>query len=164
MTRLASDLGIVAVVAVVVVLSGCNTAVKTDYAENLAGTWMSAAINRDVPNPADTEMMIPVTTVITATIGADEADAFMLSVTDTPPAGEPIPTRVVGTFTATADSITVTVTEVVPAEHPQAQLVKDVPPVFSYELSETELKLGGAGVVAFKLVPSATDQLTLTRQ
>ena len=121
---------------------------------------MSAEIDREVPNPADTEMMIPVTTVITTTIGGDDANAFMLSMTDTTAAGVPIPTSLTGTFTATADTITVTVTNVMPEQHPQAQLLKDVPPVFSYELSETELKFSGAGVVALNLVSAATDQLT----
>ena len=51
MTRLASILG-VATVATLVLLSGCEQAVKTDYAKNLAGTWMTDAIPGTVdPGP-----------------------------------------------------------------------------------------------------------------
>ena len=48
MTRLASILG-VATVATLVLLSGCEQAVKTDYAKKLVGAWVTL-----VPgNPTD---------------------------------------------------------------------------------------------------------------
>ena len=49
MTRLASILG-VATVATLVLLSGCESAVKTDYAKKLAGTWTVDTM-ATVPNP-----------------------------------------------------------------------------------------------------------------
>ena len=166
MTRLASILG-VATVATLVLLAGCEQATgkkDTDHVAALAGTWMSAEISRDVPNPMDPTVMIQVTTVVTAMIGVTEASAFTLQMSDTPPVGPPIPTAVTGTFTATADTITVTVTSVTPENYPQAPALKHTPPKFSYTLTETALNLGGPIVAALGLVEAATDQLTLTKQ
>ena len=49
MTRLASILG-VATVATLVLLAGCESPMKTDYAKDLAGTWMTAG-GPDVDRP-----------------------------------------------------------------------------------------------------------------
>ena len=51
MTRLASILG-VATVATLVLLSGCETPMKTDYAKKLEGTW-TVNTKATIPNPLD---------------------------------------------------------------------------------------------------------------
>ena len=49
MTRLASILG-VATVATLVLLSGCESAVKTDYTAKLDGTWTKTGLMITAPN------------------------------------------------------------------------------------------------------------------
>ena len=107
MTRLASILG-VATVATLVLLSGCETMVQTDYAKDLGGDWKSADLERMVDS-------IAITTSVTATITAgDEKNTgtFMLAVTDTVVATmqQRPPISVNGTFTVDSSTITLTVT------------------------------------------------------
>ena len=68
MTRLASILG-VATVATLILLSGCESPTKTDYAKDLKGTW-STDLDRMVPSiPTDlTSTLVATKTTVTATV------------------------------------------------------------------------------------------------
>ena len=95
MTRLASIMG-VATVATLVLLSGCESAVKTDYAKNLEGRWTTAELPGTVDRPDGPlyEMLpekIPVTRMVTVTIqdgSGQHEGTFSLTVTSTPTAME----------------------------------------------------------------------------
>ena len=145
MTRLASIMG-VATVATLVLLSGCETAVTTDYAKDLVGSWESVDLNRTIPlNSLEPMNLTAVTTSVTATIMAgDEKNAgtFMLAVTDTVVAAmQQTPSiSVNGTFTVDSSTITLTVTG--PPE--TAALLGDLPPGpqdLAWELMGNELKV-----------------------
>ena len=72
MTRLASILG-VATVATLVLLSGCEQAVKTDYAKKLEGTWVSAELDRMLPlDQTDLMALTPVKTTVEVMIMAGD--------------------------------------------------------------------------------------------
>ena len=108
MTRIASILG-VATVATLVLLSGCETAVKPDYAKDLEGTW-STDLDRMIPLDLATPMVLTgVKTAVTAEVtrtGTNKG-AVSLKIADTP-TGAPMP---IATTTVTGD-IEVTATEI----------------------------------------------------
>ena len=119
MIRLASIMG-VAAVATLVLLSGCETPMKTDYAKDLQGTWMTTTM-RDVPNQAVTPpQMVSVTTVVEATISRTDTNmgTVSLAITNTPPVPPAtLPSvGVAGKIEVTATEITVTQAEVTPME------------------------------------------------
>ena len=120
MTRLASIVG-VATVATLVLLSGCESAVKTDYAKNLDGRWAVGPVDTTVlysQDPQATPQMVDVMRTITVEITDGEGvnkGAFSLTVADTatlPPIE--IETEASGSFTATASKITVMVSMISP--------------------------------------------------
>ena len=81
MTRFASIMG-VAAVATLVLLSGCETPMKTDYAKDLEGVWMTT-IMRDVPNQAvSPPAMVSVTTAVEATISRTDTNMGSVSPQD----------------------------------------------------------------------------------
>ena len=115
MTRLASIVG-VATVATLVLLSGCETAVKTDYAKDLEGTW-EVTIPRTLTTPATPPAMVPGMTAVTADItrtGTNKG-TVSIAVADTPDgATDPLAkTAVSGTIEVTSSKIIVTVTNIV---------------------------------------------------
>ena len=110
MTRLASILG-VATVATLVLLSGCEQAVTTDYAKDLEGTWKVTIEDRDLPNPAGPTPTVPGMSAVTAEVTRTGTNKGTVSLTivDTPTA---VPaaaqtTEVTGTIEVTADDISV---------------------------------------------------------
>ncbi len=176
MTRLASILG-VATVATLVLLSGCESAVKTDYAKNLGGNWTSADLERMVPSVPNDPMSAPIalTTSVTAKITAgDEKNTgtFMLAVTDTVVATmqQRPPIAVNGTFTVDSSTITLTVTG--PPE--TVALLGDLPPGpqdLAWELMGNELKVSSPllpvlllGATIMEAPITAETKLTFTKQ
>ena len=86
MTRLASILG-VATVATLVLLSGCDTTMKTDYAKDLQGTWKVTIDRQVAPDPATPTVMVSVTTTVTAKVtrtGTNKG-TVALAIVDVPP-------------------------------------------------------------------------------
>ena len=138
---------------------------KTDYAAALAGTWTSAAITHEAPNPSNLTDLVEITSTATATIGGDDAASFAITVTDVlPPATEPfLVTTVTGTFAATATTITVMVSGTDP-KSAETLLDEGSTLEFGYELTGTELKLSGSILVQVGLTQSEGDSLILTKQ
>ena len=117
MTRLASILG-VATVATLVLLSGCETTMKTDYAKDLEGIWTTTIENRQFQNPTDSAMMVPGTSAVTAEVTRTDTNKGTVSLTiaDTI-TGAPAPhftTTLKGSIEVTSDEITVTNIDVKP--------------------------------------------------
>ena len=172
MTRLASILG-VATVATLILLSGCEAAVTTDYAKDLVGSWESVDLNRTIPlNRLEPMNLTAVTTSVTATIMAgDEKNAgtFMLTVTDTPPALTGA-TSANGTFTVDSSTITLAVTG--PTE--TVALLGDLlpgPQDLAWELMGNELKVSSPllpvlllGATIMEALITADTKLTFTKQ
>ena len=107
MTRFASIMG-VAAVATLVLLSGCETPMKTDYAKDLAGIWKVTLPREVVPDPAVPTVTVPVMTAVEATVtrtGTNEG-TVKLTVTDTPPLPHG-PVSVMGSIKVTATDIEV---------------------------------------------------------
>ena len=106
MTRLASIMG-VATVATLGLLSGCESAVKTDYAKNLVGTWTVTLmyVTNSMPSPAT----VPGTTVVTANILRTDTNkgAVSLEIVGTPTGGPAGTTTVTGDIEVTATEIMV---------------------------------------------------------
>ena len=163
MTRLASIMG-VATVATLVLLSGCESAVKTDYAKDLVGSWESVDSIR--------MNLTGATTSVTATIMAGDqknAGTFMLTVTDTPAAATG-PIAVNGTFTVDSSTIKVTVTG-----PPETVTVFDDllsgPKDLAWELMGNELKVSSpllfgllVGATIMGEAITADTKLTFTKQ
>ena len=189
MTRLASILG-VATVATLILLSGCESAVKTDYAKKLEGSWMTVAIAGTVDTPDAFAMAVPtetinvsrtVTVVIEDGVGNHEG-TFTLTVTTTPT--DPmvlavlqaqmiseIVTTASGTINVKNDSeLTVTITSgitnapsVFPVPDGVTEQLLNTPLPVSYELMDDELKLSSAVLLALEAVMTPGEKLTLTR-
>ena len=172
MTRLASILG-VATVATLVLLSGCETAVKTDYAKDLDGSW-AVEFTRDVTTEAGT---IPTTTAVTADISRTGTNkgTVSLTITDTP-TGAPAPaanTDVMGTIEVTSSKITVTVTsitvtrlgvEVPPSELPTTvQGLATAPQEMTWKLTGNMLKIGSP-LLPVLLQDPTTTELVFTKE
>ena len=111
MTRLASILG-VATVATLVLLSGCEQAVKTDYAKNLAGTWTVTlmGVTNPMPPPPAFEGMTVVTAEILRTGTNKGTVSLTIAGTPTGALAPAATTDVMGTIEVTSSKITVTVT------------------------------------------------------
>ena len=154
MTRLASILG-VATVATLVLLSGCESAVKTDYAKDLEGTW-TVGTTGAIPNPAreadpSAPATIPVPTVVTAAIvdgpGANKGTFTLTVVNNIPtPTDPPMVTMATttgsGSFTVTATEIKVTldtISDTAPAE--LATWLKSVEHTLAYKLADNSLEI-----------------------
>ena len=107
MTRLASILG-VATVATLILLSGCEAAVTTDYAKDLEGAW-STEFDRMIPlNPNMPSDLTAVTTAVTADVtrtGTNKG-SVSLTIADTP-SGLVATTTVTGDIEVTSTEITV---------------------------------------------------------
>ena len=174
MTRLASILG-VATVATLVLLSGCEAAVKTDYTAKLDGTWTKTGLMITAPNPDMTQgapptIQIPtdVTVVIVDGSGVVNTGTFELTVSQTvalPPAPKEVST---GTGTVTAESssvLKVTLTDIMgPADPDTVTALKDVEQSFGYNLMGDSLKVSSAVLAALRITASATEELELTKQ
>ena len=169
MTRFASIMG-VAAVATLVLLSGCETPMKTDYAKDLAGTW-KVTLNRQVaPDPAAPTMTVTVMTAVEATVtrtGTNEG-TVKLTITDTPPLPHG-PVSVMGSIKVTSTDIEVSNVVV----EPMALLNAD-PTVaaglaqgltLTYELSDdsSELDVTNAALFTVLLGPNNTT-IKLTKQ
>ena len=169
MTRLASIMG-VATVATLVLLSGCESAVKTDYAKNLAGTWKVTLMGVANPMPPPPPM-IPGTTEVTAKIlrtGTNKG-TVSLEITGTPTGGPAGTTKVTGDIEVTADKITVSDIGVMPttavAGLPGGAAALAQGLTLTYDLSDDgrELEVTNDVLFAALLGPSNT-KLTLTKQ
>ena len=171
MTRLASILG-VATVATLVLLSGCEAAVTTDYAKDLAGTWEHGPAPATIPNPLGPTAMpatVQAMRTITVTITDDEGvnkGAFSLTVADTvAPSPMPIETAASGSFTATASEITVMVTDISPTTVADAYPELGQAPIkISYEIDGDELEISSVLLVTLRATSEAMPNLTLTKE
>ena len=169
MTRLASIMG-VATVATLVLLSGCESAVKTDYAKNLAGTWKVTLMGVANPMPPPPPM-IPGTTEVTAKILRTDTNkgTVSLEITGTPTGGPAGTTTVTGDIEVTADKITVSDIGVMPmtavAGLPGGAAALAQGLTLTYDLSDdgSELEVTNDVLFAALLGPSNT-KLTLTKQ
>ena len=168
MTRLASILG-VATVATLVLLSGCESPTKTDYAKDLEGNWTVTlmGVTNLMPPPA----MLPGTTVVTAEIlrTATNKGTVSLEIVGTPTAD---PTQastvtVTGSIEVTTDKITVSDINVVPmtvaAGLPGGVSALAQGLTFTYDLDGSELEVTETTLFPALLGPSNTS-LTLTQQ
>ena len=124
MTRLASVIVGVAVVATMVRLSGCPQP-ATDYAEVLVGTW-TVSLKATVPNPAAPTTPIEVDSDVTVEIASSEKNAGTIELTVEnyfPPSPVPVKTVGSGSFTVDATVITATLDEI---SEPVPQNVRDL--------------------------------------
>ena len=166
MTRLASILG-VATVATLVLLSGCEQAVKTDYAKNLAGTW-NVTMMRDLPNPEGMPATVSVTTAVTAKVARTGTNkgTVSLTITNTPP----LPTgsvEVMGSIEVSATEITVSNVGVEPmavlAAAPAAAQLLEGGLTLEYDLSDDKLTVENETLFSTVLM-LGTASLELTKQ
>ncbi len=160
MTRLASILG-VATVATLVLLSGCETAVTTDYAKDLEGTW-TVEFMRDMTTDAGTTTAVAAEITRTGT----NKGTVSLTITDTP-AVPPGPVEVTGNIEVTATVITVSGIMVNPmavlaALPGGAELLTQDQPL-TYERSDdgSELTVGNATLFTALL---GRTEITLTKE
>ena len=170
MTRLASILG-VATVATLVLLSGCESAVKTDHAKQLVGTWNVTIEDRDLQNrmpPPDTIKGMSEVTAAVSRTGTNKG-TVSLTIVDTP-TGAPmgVTTTVMGDIEVTSTEITVSDVAVEPmavlAALPQelaAGLTAGL--TLTYTLSDdgSELTIGNAAL--FTVLLGATE-IKLTKE
>ena len=167
MLRLASILS----VATLVMLSGCESSMKTDYAKELEGTWTGTTPgNLTIP---DTGASVPATFTVTAEVTRTDTNKGSISQTivGTPTgatASQP-PIKVAGSFEIDATEITVSDIRVEPMtileQSPTiAQLLtKDV--TLTYKLADGGSKLTVGSEVLFPvLIGPTTTEITLTRQ
>ena len=80
MTRFASIMG-VAAVATLVLLSGCETPMKTDYAKKLEGTWKRTLGDRQLPNPLVPGTTVPGMSEVTAAVTRTGTNKGTVSIT-----------------------------------------------------------------------------------
>ena len=175
MTRLASILG-VATVATLVLLSGCEEAVKTDYTKELDGTWTITGLMTTIRNPALPQdptlpMTIEVPTDVTVVIEDGDGlntGTFTLTVAQTilPAPAPPAETTGTGTVTAESSSVLkVTLTNIMGPEVPDAvTALKDVEQSFGYNLMGDSLKVSSAVLAALTITASPTEELELTKE
>ena len=166
MTRLASILG-VATVATLVLLSGCEAAVTTDYAKDLAGSW-EVTIPRTLTTPTTPPTMVPVMTLVAAEIARTGTNkgTVMLTITDSP-AVTPGPVEVTGNIEVTATVITVSGIMVEPmlvlaAIPGGAELITQDQPL-TYDRSDDGSELTVSNAALFTALLGATE-ITLTKQ
>ncbi|MDE0445990.1 MAG: hypothetical protein OXH96_04900 [Spirochaetaceae bacterium] len=167
MTRFASIMG-VAAVATLVLLSGCETPMKTDYAKDLAGIWTVNTM-ATVPNPAAALPGAPATIQIDAAVVVSIVDGegvnkgtFSLVVT-TPGPVDPttmMPTTMEtmgsGSMSVTASEIEVTLATISDTAPADVQGLKGAPVTIMYELSDDELTIKSDILVGLGLMPSLT--------
>ena len=166
MTRLASILG-VATVATLVLLSGCESPMKTDYAKDLQGTWKVTIEDRQVsPNPADL-----VTTTVTAIVtrSGTNKGTVALEITNVPPSlTVPPQIDVTGDIAVTDTKITVSSVMVEPMEltaDPTLSAVVAQGIELTYEHSDDGSKLTVSNTELFSILLGPTHtKLTLTKQ
>ena len=173
MTRLASIVG-VATVATLVLLSGCETAVKTDYVKKLAGTWAYGPAAAITVNPiGDTPPTIPVMRTVTVAITDGDGvnkGTFSLTVSDVPVTPIPnVPMIVVmasGSIEAKGDSeLSVTISAIVPEDAPLPPAIQtDAALSLNYEHMDNSLKVSGVLLHGLGVTMSIEDQLEFTRQ
>ena len=166
MTRLASILG-VATVATLVLLSGCEQAVKTDYTKKLDGKWSVDTMTMQ-PNPAAPTMTIPVQTTVTVDIedgSGVNTGTFMVTVTLP---GEAGPVNTVGSGSindASNSELKVTLKEIegpmVPA---QVSALIDSEQTIGYAHDGNELTITSQLLVALRVAAADMPSLTLTKQ
>ena len=163
MTRLASILG-VATVATLVLLSGCEQAVTTDYTAKLDGTWTITGLT--VTDP-------PTDVAVTIVDGSGvNTGTFTLTLTQTliiPPATTPamVPTVGSGTVTAESDSVLkVTLTTIMGGpEVPQTVTdLEGSEQTVNYALSGEELTVSSPVFLALKVTTIEMPELKLTKQ
>ena len=127
MTRLASVIMGVAVVATMVLLSGCPQP-ATDYAKELEGTW-TVSLMATVPNPAGTPptTQVPSDVTVTITPGPDKNKGTInLTVVNSFPSPlVPVTTEGSGSFTVDATLIKATL-EKISSTGPVPQAVQDL--------------------------------------
>ena len=181
MIRLASIVG-VAAVATLVLLSGCESPMKTDYAKKLEGAWTNGPGPATISNPqqgaqpAEIPVMRTVTAKITRT-GMNKG-SFSVTVSDAvdpplnqPPLADPLVTMASGSFEVDGTKITATIS----ADGIMLPLGQSLPqdklallagsPELQYALSDNDKKLDLSGVVlvALAVTTSPTEKLTLTK-
>jgi hypothetical protein len=174
----------VAAVATLVLLSGCETAVRTDYAKKLEGTWTngpSAAMIAIPVAPGAMPTQLPVMRTVTAEVTRDGVNegTFSITVSDLVDApanvgllAQPLVSKASGTFTVDASEITVTIPEN-GIELPLGQTLPDqlkallaAPQVLGWELAndDSELRLSGAALLGLQITASPTEKYLLTKQ
>ena len=164
MTRLASILG-VATVATLVLLSGCESPTKTDYATQLEGTWTNG--------PAMT--ITSARRTVTAEIMRDGVNkgSFSVTVSDTVAGLDtPIVSKASGTMEVDETKITVTLSadsiKLPPGVTPTPEQLMALTPAaeLEYDLTDndTKLDLSGGALVALKVTSSPTAKFTLTKK
>ena len=182
MTRLASIAG-VAAVATIILLSGCQTAVRVDLAKRLVGTWTTAEIAGTLEVPTAMQAQgLSATVDVTRTVTAVVTDGprhhrgdITITVTTTPTEAT-VAAVLPGVVTTAAGTIYVRTTTdmqveiasiantpgafVVP-EHLEIGLV-DVPLGATYELADDVLMVNSA-VLSGLMVVAPGESLTLTR-
>ena len=175
MTRLASILG-VATVATLVLLSGCESPTKTDYAKNLEGTWINGPAEATIMNPMGTmPPQIQVMRTVTAEIMRDGANkgSFSVTVSDTPTGlTAPIVSKASGTMEVDETKITVTLSadsiKLPPGVTPTPEQLMALTPAaeLEYDLTDndTKLDLSGGALVALSVTSSPTAKFTLTKE
>ena len=181
MTRFASIMG-VAAVATLILLSGCETVVRTDYAKKLEGTWTNGPAAAMVANPSGpgaTPAQLPVMRTVTAEVTRDGVNkgSFSITVSDmvnapanVGPLAAPLVSKASGTFEVDATEITI----IIPAngiqlplgQSPPDQLaaLTASPQVLGWELSndDSELRLSGLVLMGLQITASPTEKYLLT--
>ena len=173
MTRFASFMG-VAAVATLVLLSGCETPMKTDYAKKLVGTWENGPAAAEIPNPQAPPATLPVMRTVTAEITRTDTNkgSFTLTVSDVFPTTAMSVTKASGTFEVDGKKITATVppsgltlpTGVTLTEAQMAALAG--PQDFQYDLTDSDMKLNlSSGVLlALGVTKTPAEKFTLTKK
>ena len=173
MTRLASILG-VATVATLVLLSGCESPMKTDYATKLEGTWTNGPSPANFPNQQMPGGTIPGMRTVTATIARDGANkgSFSLTVSDMVGALPAVMSKASGTFEMDGTKITVTLAAdglVLPPGvtlTPEEMAITSIPQDFKYDLTDndTKLDLRSGVLVVLRVTSSPDEKFTLIKQ
>ena len=179
MTRFASIMG-VATVATLVLLSGCETPMKTDYAKKLEGTWTLTLDRQVPPDPAAPTVTVPVMTAVEASVTRTDTNkgTVSIAISDTPPmpAGAPAiaETTVTGSIEVTSSMITVTITDLtvtrggveVPNDTlpPTVQGLATAPQKLDYTITDDELEIASPLLPVLLGDPTHTGSLTLTKK
>ena len=182
MTRFASIMG-VAAVATLILLSGCETVVRTDYAKKLEGTWTNGPAAAMVANPSGpgaTPAQLPVMRTVTAEVTRDGVNKGSFSIDGirygqcTSECGPTCrPTCVEGLwYIRSGDATEITI--IIPAngiqlplgQSPPDQLAALIasPQVLGWELSndDSELRLSGLVLMGLQITASPTEKYLLT--
>ena len=170
MTRIASIMG-VAVVATLVLLSGCEQAVETDYTKKLDGTWTVTGLMVPGADPT-TQIPTDVTIVIDDGTGLNSG-TFSLTVSQVVP---PLPDRVdtaVGEGSVKAESSSVlkvtltdlTLTGLTPQQEQAVKgIVQGMEHTFDYDLEGDTLKVSSQILSTLRVTSAADEELTLRKQ